>query len=142
MTEEIVYGSINNACGKKGLVGTLKDYDLIFTDKRIIFAMVANTGTAFMLAGNAGWAISKLGKNKKREKYQNLDLESILKNNSKNFDLTFSNIRKVQLQETWPWSFLVLETTKGTMKFEVRKNEIESAKRLIDICLSDKIKNN
>lgn len=142
MGEEIIYGSINDVSGKKGLWDGKKEYDLIFTNKRIIAAMVSNSSTAYLIGGEFGVAVSKLGKGKNREKYQRLDPDSILKANSKNYEILLSDIKDVILQETGLWRFLWVYTVKGQTKFDVKKKEVCDAKRLIDMFLSEKMKNN
>src|SRR2546425_8921701 len=57
MQGEQILGIVNNADGVVGRLSLLKTYDLIFTDRRLVGAVVAKTGAASVIGGSLGGAI-------------------------------------------------------------------------------------
>src|SRR3989442_11640310 len=57
MQGEQILGIVYNADGVVGRLSLLKTYDLIFTDRRLVGAVVAKTGAASVIGGSLGGAI-------------------------------------------------------------------------------------
>lgn len=141
--EEIIYGVIANATGVKSLWGTTKDYDLIFTNKRIIVAMTANSGTAMAFGGALGWAISKSGRDKRRERYQQMSAEEIARAHSKNFSISYSDIQSVRIVKFLGYGTIIIKWPGGPLKmgsqFNFPGKHLDTALRMVNMFLSDKI---
>src|SRR3989442_9160795 len=59
MQGEQILGIVNNADGGVGRLSLLKTYDLIFTDRRLVGAVVAKTGAASVIGGSLGGPIGR-----------------------------------------------------------------------------------
>src|SRR3989442_6720221 len=57
MQGEQILGIVYNADGVVGRLSLLKTYDLIFTDRRLVGAVVAKTGAASVIGGSLGGAL-------------------------------------------------------------------------------------
>src|SRR3989442_14997367 len=57
MQGEQILGIVYSADGVVGRLSLLKTYDLIFTDRRLVGAVVAKTGAASVIGGSLGGAI-------------------------------------------------------------------------------------
>src|SRR2546428_4093978 len=83
MQGEQILGIVYNADGVVGRLSLLKTYDLIFTDRRLVGAVVAKTGAASVIGGSLGGAIggaiarsvSRGGADKRRANYAGVPLD-------------------------------------------------------------------
>ncbi len=72
----------------------LTDYDLIFTDSRIIAAKVGSSGLAQAVGGLVGLALSRAGQDSKREPYAGLSVDQILGAHKKNFAIAYAGVER------------------------------------------------
>src|SRR3989442_11565876 len=93
MQGEQILGIVYNADGVVGRLSLLKTYDLIFTDRRLVGAVVAKTGAASVIGGSLGGAIggaiarsgSGGGAEKRRANYAGVALDNIVASGKTNF---------------------------------------------------------
>ncbi len=72
----------------------LSDFDLIVTDRRLVGAKIGSSGTAQILGGLVGTALSLQGQDGKRSKYAGMSVDQILASNNSNFEVPLSAIQK------------------------------------------------
>ncbi len=72
----------------------LTDYDLIFTDSRIVAAKVGSSGLAQAAGGLVGLAISRSGQDSKRDEYVGLSVDQILGAHKRNFAISYAGVER------------------------------------------------
>jgi hypothetical protein len=140
MSDEVIVSVITDATGQKGYWGLNRDFDLLFTNERIICALTANTGGAAMLGGWIGYAISKSGKGKARAKYQTMTIEEIMSSNNKNFAIPYGSVKEVRINQILGNAGVGIKWSGGTTGFNFPKAQIDVVKRMVNTYLNGKLK--
>lgn len=140
MSEETIVSVITDATGQKGMWGLNRDFDLLFTNQRIICAMTANSGGAALLGGWIGYAISKSGKGKARERYQSMTIKEIMDADNKNFAIPYESIEWVRVNEVLGNAGLGIKWSGGRTGFNFPRKQVDVAKRMVDTYLNGKLK--
>ena len=142
MDDEVIVSVITDATGQKNtMLGIQRDFDLLFTNERIICAVTANSGTAALLGGWIGYAISKSGKGKSREKYQSMTIEQIMSSNNKNFAIPYESIKELRITQILGNAGIAIKWTGGSYTgFNFPKSQVDVAKRMVNTYAKDKLK--
>ncbi|KMQ52242.1 hypothetical protein CHISP_0923 [Chitinispirillum alkaliphilum] len=120
------------------------DYDLFFTDKRILCAKTGSTGGWNALFGVIGQGIATHMSNKRSEQLEELTLKSIETSDKKNYSLTYEGILRAQLMPKGALSTGKLIINDGTKEFKFifrDKKKYEENCDIILACLEEKIQN-
>ena len=139
--EEIIHGVITDAKG--GIVKvfrTEKHYDLIFTDKRLLAALTANTGKAMMLGGDVGYLLSKSRRGKQREAYQQMSIEDIANASKYNMSIRYEDFKWVNIRKVMGFCGFNLECSIGKVSFLIPKTHLENAKKMVSLFLKNKVR--
>jgi len=142
MSGETIVSVITDATGQQNtMLGIQRDFDLLFTNERIICAITANSGTAALLGGWIGYAISKSGKGKSREKYQSMTIEEIMGTNKKNFAIPYESIKEIRVTQVFGKAGIGIKWTGGSYTgFNFPKAQVDVAKRMVNTYAKDKLK--
>ncbi len=106
MQGEQILGIVYKVDGVVGRLSLLKTYDLIFTDRRLVGAVVAKTGAASIVGGVLGGAIggaiargiSRSGADSRRAGYAGQQLDTIIASDKANFAAPYNSIENVKLK--------------------------------------------
>src|SRR2546422_10289675 len=106
MQGEQILGIVYSADGVVGRLSLLKTYDLIFTDRRLVGAVVAKTGAASVIGGSLGGAIggaiarsvSGGGAGKRRADYAGLPVDNNVASDKANFSAPDARIENVEFK--------------------------------------------
>ena len=142
MSEETIVSVITDAQGQKNQMwGLRRDFDLLFTNERIICAVTANSGGAALLGGWIGYAISKSGKGKAREKYQSMTIEQIMESDKNNFAIPYDSIKEIRVNEVLGNAGLGIKWSGGSYTgFNFPRKQVDVAKRMVNTYAKDKLK--
>jgi len=140
MSDEAIVSVITDATGQKGTWGLNRDFDLLFTNERIICAVTANSGGAALLGGWIGYAISKSGKGKARERYQSMTIEEIMSSDKKNFAIPYDSVEWVRVNQVLGNAGLGIKWSGGTTGFNFPRKQVDIAKRMVDMYFKGKLK--
>ncbi len=116
----------------------LKTYDLIFTDRRLVGAVVAKTGAARFVGHAVGGAIggaiagkiAKGGADSRRASYAGLSLEDITASDKANFATPYSRVENVKVKGLVRKSLHMKVEGKKAV-FKIPKQQLEQAKALV-----------
>src|SRR2546427_7265017 len=103
----------------------LTDYDLIFTNRRMLAAKIGSSGVAQLAAGLVGVAASLARQDGRRSKYEGIPLDRVLAMDAKNFEVPYDAVRSGRFNAgisavTVP--MLKLRTDKGKVFFVFMKS--------------------
>lgn len=137
-----IHGAITNATS--GFLG--RAFDIIFTDKGLLFAKVGGFSLTEAvipvlytkrLYGGETRAIKK-----KRGEYQKLSLEKILESDKKNYFISYDSIEKVWLRKSLVNCGFEVKVKDERMRksYTFAKKQYDEAQRLVEAFLSDKLR--
>src|SRR2546425_5003659 len=138
MQGEQILGIVYNADGVVGRLSLLKTYDLIFTDRRLVGAVVAKTGAASVIGGSLGGAIggglprsvSRGGADKRRANYAGLPLGKIVASGKANFSAPYDRIENVKFKGLGR-KFVHMKVGGKKAVFKLPKDQRDQAKSLV-----------
>ena len=138
MQGEQILGIVYSADGVVGRLSLLKTYDLIFTDRRLVGAVVAKTGAASVIGGSLGGAIggaiarsvAKGGVNKRRANYAGLPLDNIVASDKANFSAPYDRIENVKFKGLGR-KFVHMKVEGKKAVFKLPKDQRDQAKSLV-----------
>jgi len=118
---------------------TAKDWDIIFTDKRVIAARTGSSGKALFFGGFLAYAASKASQNQLRADLAALSPNQILKSHEDNFDMLYSSIKSVKLGSGVFLANITFTTDAKTIKFGFPKAQLQNAMALAYKYLHEKV---
>jgi len=138
MQGEQILGIVYSVDGAVGRVSLLKTYDLIFTDRRLVGAVVAKTAAASVVGGALGGAIggaiarsvSRGGADKRRANYAGLPLDNIISSDKANFSAPYDRIENVKFKGLGQ-KYVHMKVEGKKAVFKLPKEQREQAKSLV-----------
>jgi hypothetical protein len=135
---ERIQGIVYGAEGRIGRLGLVKTYDLIFTDRRLVGAVVAKTGAARVIGGSLGGAIggaiaaavSKSGADNRRASYTGMPLDNIVASDKANFTTPYTSIENARVKGVIT-KYLHMHVAGKKALFKVPKQQLDAARSLI-----------
>lgn len=122
-------------------LGTV-DYDLFFTEKRIVAAKTGSTAGWGALIGVLGQLIAMHYSKKKSEQLSKLSIESIMTADKKNFEINYTDIVNAEVKKPGTFSIGKLIINTGVKKHKFLLNEkklFNEHNEIFQKCLSSKI---
>lgn len=122
-------------------LGTV-DYDLFFTEKRIVAAKTGSTAGWAALIGVIGQIIAMHYSKKKSQQLSQLTIESIMTSDKKNFDIPYEIIDSAEVKKPGALSVgkLILNSNGKKRKFLLTEKKLfDSHQEIFEKCINDKI---